>query len=104
MKSIGKWMQVLAALGALSVAGCYQKDSLNGTSVELVTVDARKFEVRIGPTGTPNQYRMLIIRATMVINPDPEREMARAQEVAQRYEKQTCKGRPYEEILAGLEG
>jgi len=29
---------------------------------------------------------------------------ARAHEVAERYMKQTCKGRPYEEILAGLEG
>ena len=56
------------------------------------------------PTGTPNEYRMLIIRATMVINADPELEMARAREVAERYMKQTCKGGPYEVILAGLEG
>jgi hypothetical protein len=60
--------------------------------------------VRVAPTETANEYRMLVIRATMVINPDPELEMARAQEVADRYMKQTCKGRAYKEIVSGLEG
>jgi len=69
-----------------------------------VKVEGRRFEVRVTRTDTPNEYRMLIIRATMVINADPELEMARAHEVADRYMKQTCKGGPYEEILAGLEG
>ena len=59
--------------------------------------------MRVVPTGTPDEYRMLIIRATTVINPDPELEMARAQEVAERYMKQTCKGSAYREIVSGLE-
>src|SRR5579871_1485535 len=88
----------------LGLAGCYQMGSLDGTQVETVKVDGRRFDVRIAPTGNQDEWRMLIIRATMVIGPDPELEMQRAQEVAARYEKITCKGRPVEEVLAGLQG
>ena len=97
-------MPVLFCFAGLSVASCYQKGVLEGTRVEIVRIEGRRFEVRIGPTETPNQYRMLVIRGTMVVNPDPELEMARAQEVADRFMKQTCKGRPFEEIVSGLEG
>jgi hypothetical protein len=89
---------------SLVLAGCYDKGSLDGTSVQLMTVEGRKFEVRVQGTGTPDQYRMLVIRATMVINPDPELESSRGQEVARRVMKDTCKGRPYQEIIGGLEG
>jgi hypothetical protein len=99
-----KWMPVLVAFAVLFVAGCEQKGVLEGTRVEIVRVEGRRFEVRVGPTETPNEYRMLIIRATMVVNADPELEMARAQEVADRFMKQTCKGRAFEEIVSGLEG
>jgi hypothetical protein len=95
---------VAAAIAVLTLAGCYQKSALEGSQVEVVKVEGRRFEVRVTPTDTPKEYRMLIIRATMVINADPELEMARAREVAERYMKQTCKGGPYEEILSGLEG
>lgn len=94
---------ILLGFASLSVAGCYQKSSLGGSQVEVVKVEGRRFEVRVTPTEIADEYRMLIIRATMVVNPDPEREMARAQEVAERYMKQTCKGRAYEEIVSGLE-
>src|SRR5579872_5531589 len=94
----------LAALSAAPLAGCYEKGSLAGSSVQLMTVDARKFEVRVAPTGNPDEYRMLIIRATMVYEPDPERERSRAEEVARRVIPQYCKGRPYEELIATLSG
>jgi hypothetical protein len=93
-----------AAVALFALTGCYQKGSLEGSQVEVVKVEGRRFEVRVTPTGTPNEYRMLIIRATMVVNPDPEREMARAREVSERYMAQTCKGKPYEQVLAGLQG
>lgn len=95
---------VVAVVGGLTLAGCYQKGSLPGSQVETVKVDGRRYEVRIAPTGTPNEYRMLVIRATLVINPDPEVEMARGREVSQRYMSRTCNGGPYEEILADLQG
>ena len=103
MELTTKWAAILVGFAALSIAGCHQKGSLEGSRVEVVKVEGRRFEVRVAPTGTPDEYRMLIIRATTVINPDPELEMARAQEVAERYVKQTCKGRAYREIVSGLE-
>ena len=93
----------VAAAACLVLAGCYSKGTLDGTQVEQVKVDGRLFEVRIGSTGTPDEYRMLIVRATLVYNPDPELEQMRGREVSKRYMEQTCKGRPYEEILAGLQ-
>ena len=104
MQSTKRFAASVLGLSLLALPGCQQKGSLPGSQVEVVKVEGRRFEVRIAPTGTPDEWRMLIIRATIVINPDPELEMARAREVAARYEKQTCKGRPSEEVLAGLQG
>ena len=99
-----KYTSILVGCAAFSVAGCYHKGSLEGSQAEVVKVEGRRFEVRVTPTETPDEYRMLVVRTTLVINPDPELEMARAQEVAERYMKQTCKGRAYREIVSGLEG
>jgi hypothetical protein len=60
---------MLVGFAAFSVAGCHQKGSLEGGRVEMVKVEGRRFEVRVAPTETANEYRMLVIRATMVINP-----------------------------------
>ncbi len=95
---------VLVGFLALFAAGCYHKGSLEGSQVEIVTVEGRRFEVRVTPTETADEYRILITRATLVVNPDPELETARAQEVAERYMKQTCKGKAYREVVSGLEG
>lgn len=105
MKSRSRGFGRLAALAScvLALGGCYQVGTLDGTQVERVKVEGRVFEVRIAPTGTPDEYRMLVIRGTMVLNPDSELEMIRAREVSRRYMQQTCKGRDYEEILAGLQ-
>ena len=100
-----KYVAAMAlVLGALGPTGCAQKGTLDNSRVEIVKVEGRRFEVRVASTGTPDEYRMLIIRATLVVDPDPEIEMIRAREVAKRYMEQTYKGRPYEEILAGLQG
>jgi hypothetical protein len=104
MKRFGSICVAAASIVALTLAGCAEKGSLERSQVEVVKVDGRRFEVRVAPTGTPNEYRMLIVRATLVIGPDPELEMARAREVAERYMKDTCKGGPYEVIIAGLQG
>jgi hypothetical protein len=88
----------------LLTAACYEKSSLDRSQVELVRIEGRQFEVRLTPTGNPNEYRMLVIRATLVVNPDPELEASRAREVAERYMKQTCKGGPYQEEVSGVAG
>jgi hypothetical protein len=74
----------LFPLVALSLlGGCYQVGSLQGTQVEPITVEGRKFEVRLRPTDVaPNQWRLEINRATIVVNPDLELESDRAREVA----------------------
>lgn len=96
----------LCCLVAVSVllAGCYKVDSLAGTQAEPITVEGRKFMVRVAPTGAPDQYRLLVQRATMVVNPDYERETERARVVAQRIMERTCKGRPYSQAVEGTEG
>ena len=95
--------RAFAGLGVLVLTGCYQVGTLDGSQVEQVKVDGRIFQVRIAPTGNPDEYRMLIVRGTMVINPDSDLEMNRAREVSRRFMNQTCKGRDYDEILAGLQ-
>jgi hypothetical protein len=93
----------LAASAAL-LAGCYKLDSIENTQAEAITVEGRKFTVRVGTTGTPNQYRLLVQRATMVINPDYELEGDRARNVAKIVMERTCKGRPYSQAIEGMEG
>ncbi len=80
---------------ALWLAACATKGTLDNSSVENVRVEGRLFEVRIAPTNIENEYRMMIVRATLVIEPDPEREYERARNIANRYFERTCRGRPY---------
>lgn len=61
----------------------------------MVTVEGRRFEVRIAPTGVSDEYRMLIVRATLVVNPDPELEYQRNWNVARQFMDRTCRGQPY---------
>ena len=92
------------AAAATLLAGCYKVDALEGTQAEAIKVDGRKFTVRVGPTGTPNQYRLLVQRSTMVINPDYELEGDRARNVAKIIMERTCKGRPSSQAVEGMEG
>ena len=89
---------------ALLLTGCYQVGSLEGTQVEPITVEGRKFEVRLARTGAPNEWRMEINRATAVLGPDYETEGDRAREVAKRIMDRTCKGRPYNQAIDGMRG
>ena len=88
----------LAALaGAASALGaCASKATLDNSQVETVKVDGRLFEVRIAPTDVADEYRMLVVRATLVINPDPEAERERGWAVAKQYMDRTCKGQRYQ--------
>lgn len=80
------------AIALLGLAACNDKGTLDRSQVQYVTREGRKFEVRVAPTGTPNEYRLLVVRATLVINPDPELERERAWAVARDVIQQTCKG------------
>lgn len=95
---------LLAVAAAALLAGCYQVGTLEGTQVEPITVEGRKFEVRLTRTGAPNEWRMEINRATIVVGPDYELESDRATNVARRIMDRTCKGRPYTQSVDGMRG
>jgi hypothetical protein len=88
-------MLVLAVTATLTAA-CYDKATLEKSRTHVVTVEGRKFEVRVTPTDVANEYRMLIVRATLVVRPDPERERERDSNVARQVMDRICRGQPYE--------
>ena len=85
----------VALAAALVLSACNEKATLDRSRVEYVTVEGRRFEVRIASTGVDDDYRMLVVRATLVVDPDPEREYQRAWNVARQFMSRTCKGRDY---------
>ncbi|HTR87626.1 MAG TPA: hypothetical protein VMI56_24300 [Reyranella sp.] len=97
-------LAIPALAAAMLVTGCYKVDTLEGTSAEQIRVDGRLFTVRVGPTGAPNQWRLLVQRATMVINPDDEVEARRAENVAKQIMERTCKGARYSQAVEGMDG
>lgn len=68
------------------------KGTLEGSRVETVRVDTRLYEVRVAPAETAGQYRLLLVRATIVIDPDPQLESQRLWNVVQPFMQRTCKG------------
>ena len=88
-------VQKAVVLALLVLSACATKGSLDKSSVETVRVDGRLFEVRIAPTEADDEYRMMIVRATLVIEPDANLERERASTVARPFMARTCKGRPY---------
>ena len=81
-----------AALAALVLAACTPKSSIDRSQVEIMRVEGRRYEVRVASTGVEGEWRLLIVRATLVIDPDPERERTRNTNVAQTVMERTCKG------------
>jgi hypothetical protein len=84
-----------AVFAVLMVAACHDKGTLEGSRVELVRVDGRRFEVRVAPADAEGEFRMLVVRATIVINPDPEAERGRAENVAKPFMERSCRGQSY---------
>jgi hypothetical protein len=80
------------ALLALGLAGCAPKGTLDRSQVEMVRVDGRRYEVRIAPAEVEGEYRLLVVRATLVVNPDPQLESERNWNVVQPFMQRTCKG------------
>jgi hypothetical protein len=88
-----RFKAVAAALcGALMLAACNTKGTLDRTQVETVRVEGRRYEVRIASTPVEGEWRIFIVRATLVVNPDAEVELSRAVNVAQPFMERTCRG------------
>ena len=64
---------VLIALGlaACTTTATTPKGTLDRSQVETVRVDGRLYEVRVAPAEVEGEYRLLVVRGTAVINPDP---------------------------------
>jgi hypothetical protein len=84
-----------SVLAVLMVAACHDKGMLEGSRVEYVRVEGRRFEVRVTPADVEGEFRMLIVRATIVLNPNAEAERSRAENVAKPFMTRSCGGQPY---------
>jgi hypothetical protein len=82
----------LALVAGAALAACVSKGSLEGSQVQIVRVEGRRYEVRIARAEVEGEYRIMVVRATMVIDPDPQRESARNWNVMQPFMTQTCRG------------
>lgn len=94
MRIVHAWHARAFLAAALTLGACTSKATLDDSRVETTRVEGRLFEVRIAPTDVAGEYRMLVVRATLVIDPEAERE--RGANVARRYMERTCAGRRYE--------
>ena len=81
-----------AALAAFTLAACTPKGALDRSEVETVKVDGRLYEVRVAPTAVEGEYRLLLVRGTIVIDPDPDLESQRNWNIVQPFMQRTCKG------------
>ena len=97
------WLRVSAFFAFAALGACGSKGTLDNSRVELVRVEGRQYEVRIAKTDMPDTWRMLIVRATLVIDSDPELERMRAINVARPFMERTCKGAPYSQIMDKLQ-
>jgi hypothetical protein len=84
-----------AVLAALMLAACYDRGTLEGSRVEYVRVEGRRFEVRVAPADVEGEFRMLVVRATIILNPNPEAERSRAENVAKPFMERSCGGQSY---------
>ena len=98
------WCLVPAGIAAIVALGaCTFKGTLENSREELVRVEGRQYEVRIAKTDMADTWRLMIVRATVVLGADPELERMRAQDVAKPFMERTCKGRPYEQLVDKLQ-
>ena len=86
------WVHAFSCLAVLVLAACTPKGALDRSQVETVRVDGRLYEVRIAPAEVEGEYRLLVVRATIVVNPDPQLESQRNWNVVQPFMQRTCKG------------
>jgi hypothetical protein len=94
---------IIALIVALGLAACSeQQRPLAGSSAQYLNVEGKRIQVRVSPFGGPGEYRLMAARDAIVIDPDVENERQRAEHAANYYMKQTCVGRGYQVIEAGM--
>lgn len=80
-----------ASLAALAMASCHDQQTIEGTSSRTINVAGKRMKANLSPTGTPNEFDLLIVRDAIVIDPDPQSERARGEEAATRVTREVCK-------------
>lgn len=80
-----------ATLAALAMAACHDQQTIEGTSSRTLNVAGKRMKANLSPTGTPNEFDLLIVRDAVVIDPDPQSERARGEEAATRVTLEVCK-------------
>lgn len=85
-----KRLIVPAAVLAASLAACHDQHTIEGTRSQTINVAGKRMKVNLSPTGTPNEYDLLVVRDAMVVNPDPETERGRGEEAATRVMREVC--------------
>ena len=83
---------VALVLAACTTTAATSKGTLDRSQVETVRVEGRLYEVRVAPAEVEGEYRLLIVRGTIVVNPDPQRESERLWNGVQPFMQRTCKG------------
>ncbi len=83
---------VVLGLAACTTTAATPKGTLDRSQVETVRVEGRLYEVRVAPAEVEGEYRLLIVRGTIVVDPDPRRESERLWNVVQPFMQRTCKG------------
>ncbi len=79
-------------LAVFGLAGCEEQRTIDRTQAECTTVEGKRIEVRVQSTGVVNEYRLLAVRDTIVIDPDTDNERRRGMMAAKPFMKRTCKG------------
>ena len=79
-----------ALLAALGLGACYPQHSIEGTSSQNLNVGGKTMKADLKPTGVPGEFDLLIVRDSMVLNPDPETERERGRAAASRVINEVC--------------
>ena len=85
MKQLGCLLLAVAGLSA-----CMEQQTLDRTQSRIVTVDGRRMRVDLAATGQPQEFDLLVVRDSIVLNPDPETERTRGQAAAARVMREVC--------------
>ena len=93
----------VALLGVCGLLACSQQQmALPGSRAQYLNVEGKRIQVRITPFGGPGEYRLIAARDAIGINLEVENERERAEYAANYYMKQTCTGRGYQVLEAGM--
>ncbi|TAJ85729.1 MAG: hypothetical protein EPO10_30215 [Reyranella sp.] len=86
-------LSIITTLAAVAMAACHDQQTIEGTSSRTLNVAGKRMKANLSPTGTPNEFDLLIVRDAIVIDPDPASERARGEEAATRVTREVCKVR-----------